>query len=107
MRSIPVMRISASYQAKSGLNTFLQCCLTVWLILPNPVKMNETCVYPWWASRQKLHVIVFWVPATLWRFVIILKKRDFPHHWRRQAGTSAENIPLKIVFNVALKTIFG
>ena len=70
--------------------------------------MNETCVYPWWASRQKLHVIVLWVPATPWGFVSILKKkRDFRHHWRRQARTSAQNIPLKIAFNMALKTIFG
>lgn len=69
---------SASFQAKSGLNTFLQRCLTVWLILSNPVKMNETCVYPWWVSRQKLHVIVFWVPATPWGFVVILKKEISP-----------------------------
>lgn len=69
--------------------------------------MNETRVYPWWVSRQKLRIIVLWVLATPWGFVIILKNRDFPRHWRRQAGTSAQNIWLKIAFNVALKTIFG
>lgn len=57
---------------------FLQSCLTVWLILPNPVKMNERCVYPWWVSREKLHAIVLWVPATPWGFVITLKKEIFP-----------------------------
>lgn len=35
------------------------------------------------------------------------EKRDFPCHWRRRTGTSAQNIPLKIAFNVAFKTIFG
>lgn len=69
------MRLSASFRAKGRLNACLQCCLTAWLTLSNPVEMNETCVYPRWASRLKLHVIVLWVLATPWGFVIILKQK--------------------------------
>lgn len=104
------MRLSASFRAKSRLNVCLQCCLTAWLTLSNPVEMNETCVYPRWASRLKLHVIVLWVLATPWGFVIILKqkkKRDFPVTGGDKLAPHSKNIPLKIAFNVALKTIFG
>lgn len=38
--------------------------------------MNEKCVYPWWAIRQKLHVIVHWVPDAPWGFVIIKKREE-------------------------------
>lgn len=74
---------------------FLQSCLTVWLILPLVGEQRKAaCNCPLGACHSMGICNHF-------------EKRDLPHHWRRQAGTSAQNIPLKIAFNVALRTICG